>query len=162
VRRHRLNQIDNGLKMDSVNDFLSALHAGTRDGELYDDIYEGQHTGNMAADSWIKAFGGSSGGSSRRWVTAPSPGLATIREDGGDDEEHLDPDKSDSAKQIGPLDHLNSEIRPSTTSVRQFRVPRRTPKSEVSKREMQVSDSTPPTPPSGGDRSFDVAPEPPV
>jgi hypothetical protein len=128
-RRDRLNQESDTPKVDSLADFRSALQAGSRDGEFDDDIHKGKYTGNAAADSWIKAFGGSSGGANRRWMTAPSPGLATIREDGGDDdEEDAFEESSSPAKPFGPLDQLSSEIQPSKNPVRQFRVPKRSEK----------------------------------
>jgi hypothetical protein len=55
-------------------------------------------------------------------MTAPSPSLATIRKDGGDDEEEDMLEEGNYGNQFGPLDQLSSEIRPSTTSVGQFRV----------------------------------------
>ena len=161
-RRDRLHANDDTPKPDSVADFRSALNAGLREGEFDDEIHEGQHTtGNATADSWIKAFGGSSGGA-KRWMTAPSPGLATIQEDGGDDDE-LDPiEENAESRPVGPLDQLNSEIhtKPKKTPVRQFRVPKRTTKSsdESKKKEDLGNDSKGPFPPTGEELSFDLVP----
>ncbi|KAL3910931.1 MAG: hypothetical protein SGILL_007491, partial [Bacillariaceae sp.] len=164
-RRDRLNLNDDTPKPDSVADFRSALNAGLREAEFDDEIHEGQHTtGNATADSWIKAFGGSSGGGAKRWMTAPSPGLATIQEDGGDDE-GLDPvDETAESKPVGPLDQLSSEIhnKPKKTPVRQFRVPKRTAKSsgdDGSKTTDDLgNDSQGPFPPTGEELSFELVP----
>ncbi|KAG7374623.1 Dock homology region 2 domain containing protein [Nitzschia inconspicua] len=161
-RRDRQNLEDDTPKVDSLADFRSALHAGTRDGEFDDGIHKGQFTGNTAADSWIKAFGGSSGGASRRWMTAPSPGLATIREDGGVDEEEDEVDGDTASKLVGPLDQLSSEIRPSKNPVRQFRVPKRSKNSSSTSGEKldegAGNDSKGPFPPSGEELAFTLTP----
>jgi hypothetical protein len=163
-RRDRLNSNDKTPKPDSVADFRSALNAGLQDGVYDDEIHEGLHTtGNTTADSWIKAFGGSSGGA-KRWMTAPSPGLATIREDVGDDEELDTIEENTSTKQIGPLDQLSSEIlqQPKKTPVRQFRVPKRTAKPSsddgIKEKEDVGNDSKDPFPPSGEELSIDLVP----
>jgi hypothetical protein len=132
-RREKLRQNPEAPKVDSVVDFRSALEAGSRDSGYDDAIHEGQHSENVAAASWIKAFGGSSGGASRRWMTAPSPGLATIREDGGDDDEHNSFEEEPNAEMHGPLDQLSEIARPPKSTVKQFRVPKRFTKKENSK-----------------------------
>jgi hypothetical protein len=161
-RRDRLTHDIDTPRVDSVADFRSALQAGTRDGTFDDDIHKGQFAGSAAADSWIKAFGGSSGGASRRWMTAPSPNLATIREDGGDDEEQETVEEDNYGNQFGPLDQLSSEIRPSTTSVRQFRVPKRTktPQANDTSKEAEClgTDSKGPFPPSGEELHVELVP----
>jgi hypothetical protein len=95
-------------------------------------------------------------------MTAPSPNLATIREDGGDDEEQDTTEEEHHGNQFGPLDQLSSEIRPSTTSVRQFRVPKRTktpPTNDTAKQaECLGNDSKGPFPPSGEELSFELVP----
>jgi hypothetical protein len=93
-------------------------------------------------------------------MTAPSPSLATIRKDGGDDEEEDMLEEGDYGSQFGPLDQLSSEIRPSTTSVRQFRLPQRTkmpPTNDSSKQAESLGrrfERTISTPPSGEELSL--------
>lgn len=161
-RRDRLNNDIETPRVDSLADFRSALQAGTRDGRFDDDIHKGQFSGSAVADSWIKVFGGASGGASRRWMTAPPPSLATIREDGGDDEERDTFEEENSDNHFGPLDQLSSEIRPSTTSVRQFRVPKRARTSPMkdtsSQTESLVNDSKGPFPPSAEELNFVLVP----
>jgi hypothetical protein len=64
------------VKIDSKNDFQSALRAAASD----DDFDRPESDGAEAAQAMIQAFSGIGGGSSRRWMTAPSRGLSTIRE----------------------------------------------------------------------------------
>jgi len=129
-------------KMDTVNDFRNALQTGSSEKDLDDDMYEGKYKINVAAASWIKAFGGSAGGASRRWMTAPAPGLSTIQEDDGDDGEQKSGYKVDARRNQGPLDSLDSEIllptdakakSTSKRSVKQFRVPKLSSKSSPAK-----------------------------
>lgn len=123
--------VSDSPKVDSLTDFLSAMRAGNDDSEFDDQVYEGGHNGNLVAASWIKAFGGSSGGGSRRWMTAPSPGLATIREDGGDGEEEPEAVSGPGVPEENPepLDALDSEIvRPKPAPSKQFRRPKVTGK----------------------------------
>jgi hypothetical protein len=157
-RREKLSRNYDSPKIDSVTDFRSALEAGRRD-EDDDPVLEGKHVGNAAAASWIKAFGGSSGGRRRGFLTAPSPGLATIREDGDDD----DFDEATEDPQQGPLDSLNSEIKLSKTKapVTQFRIPKRSNTSPASdKPQIQPNEvgetnvQKPSFPPSGEDLEF--------
>jgi hypothetical protein len=100
-------------------------------------IHEGQFSGNDAAAAWIVAFGDSSGGNDRRWMTAPAPGLSTIQENAGDDEEHKSSDRKATEEKQGPLDSLDAEIVLSRDAeangskkrpVKQFRVPKRSTK----------------------------------
>jgi hypothetical protein len=157
-RRDRLTHDIDTPRVDSLADFHSALQAGTQDGTFDDDIHRGQSSENTAADSWIKAFGGLSGGTNRRWMTAPSPFLATIREDGDDDEQETVEEEKD-GNQVGPLDQLSSEIRPSTTSVRQFRVPKRTKTPPINNTPKQAeSFGSDPFSPSGEQLSFELTP----
>ncbi|KAL3925234.1 MAG: hypothetical protein SGILL_000547 [Bacillariaceae sp.] len=157
-RRDLLTQNVDTRKVDSLADFRSALNVGTRDGDYDDEIHEGQHTsGNATADSWIKAFGGSSGGA-KMWMTAPSPGLATIREDGGDDEEHDAFEDNITKKQVGPLDQLSSEIRPSAIPRKQFRVPKRSISDSTKPATDDGNDSKGPFPPSGEELTLDLTP----
>lgn len=118
-QRGRQNEKPTSLKVDSLTDFKSALEAGTREDGVEDEMYEGKQSGNLIAASWIEAFGGSS----RRWMTAPSP-LATIRED-ADDDEHVVRNTAQRGNQ-GPLDSLDAEIvRPSESVERkQMRIPK--------------------------------------
>jgi hypothetical protein len=64
------------VKIDSKNDFQSALRAAASD----DDFDRPESDGAEAAQAMIQAFSSIGGGSSRRWMTAPSRGLSTIRE----------------------------------------------------------------------------------
>ena len=136
-RREKLRQNSDAPKVDSVIDFRSALEAGSRDSEYDDAIHEGQHSGNEVAASWIKAFGGSTGGLRRGggFMTAPAPSLAPIREgeEFGEDEEQNEVEEEPKAELHGPLDQLSSEIvRPPKSTVKQFRVPKRSTKKEDS------------------------------
>lgn len=146
-------------KMDTVGDFMSALKAGSREKEFDDDVYEGKYSGNVVAASWIKAFGGSSGGSNRRWMTAPAPGLSTIQEN-----------PEDCDRKQGPLDSIGSEIHlskekkangTSKRSVKQFRVPKlaNAPSSEIkSSLDIFDNDSKGPFPPTiDSDQLIDLA-----
>ncbi|VEU36301.1 unnamed protein product [Pseudo-nitzschia multistriata] len=118
-------------KIDTVSDFRNAMQTGNRENEYEDDIHEGQFSGNAAAAAWIIAFGGSSGGSNRRWMTAP--GLSTIQEDTDDVDEHKTSGKKETKTKQGPLDALDSEIiltkekeanKTPKRPVKQFRVPK--------------------------------------
>jgi hypothetical protein len=116
------------IKMDSMTDFRCALEAGTRGADNADPLYEGStSSGSKAAMAMIKAFSGVSATGSRRWMTAPAPGLPTIREDSGvDDSVHTNIDTLESHKLVGPLDSLDSEIirPPPKTAIKQMRVPK--------------------------------------
>lgn len=72
-------QLDNAaqtkVKLDSKSDFQSALRAAASE----DDGDGFEADGSRAARAMIQAFGGMQGGS-RRWMTAPSRALSTIRE----------------------------------------------------------------------------------
>ena len=61
-------------------------------------------------------------------MTAPAPGLATIREDGDVDETNIGAESElpISRKPRGPLDSLDAEmfVKPSKSSVKQMRVPK--------------------------------------
>ena len=135
--REKLSNESKNQKMDTVNDFKNAIQTGNREKEYEDAIHEGQFSGNDAAAAWIVAFGGSSGGDNRRWMTAPAPGLSTIREDAGDDEEQKSSDRKATKETQGPLDTLDAEIILSKDAeandskkrpVKQFRVPKRSAK----------------------------------
>jgi hypothetical protein len=117
------------IKMDSASDFRSALEAGNLEAGN-DAMYEGPTNGGAsAAIAMIKAFSGTPMGS-RRWMTAPTPGLATIREDADGDNSGrgaLSISKNSPPKKSqGPLDSLDTELflRPSGSSVKQMRVPK--------------------------------------
>ena len=135
--REKLSNESKNQKMDTVNDFKNAMQTGNREKEYEDAIHEGQFSGNDAAAAWIIAFGGSSGGNNRRWMTAPAPGLSTIQEDAGDDEEQKSSDRKATKKTQGPLDTLDTELILSKDAeangskkrpVKQFRVPKRSAK----------------------------------
>ncbi len=116
------------IKVDSVTDFRSALKAGSDSVEDDGLLYDGSSTGSPAAMAMVKAYSGPQA-MSRRWMTAPSTGLATIRED-------IDDDADNSAKLLhkppqprkdkGPLDSLDTEllVKAPTSSVKQMRVPK--------------------------------------
>ena len=158
-------------KIDSVNDFKNAMQTGSREKEFDDDVYEGKYSGNVAAASWIKAFGGSSGGANRRWMTAPAPGLSTIEEDASDDEELKSSSKHETRRKQGPLDSLDSEILLSKEAkadsapkrpVKQFRVPKLSSKSsstnDGSSLDIFDNDSKGPFPPTiDSDQSIDLS-----
>lgn len=120
--------IDPSLRIDSVTDFRSALETGTREAESDDPLYEGSNKGGArAAMAMIKAYGGMSSSGSRRWMTAPAPGLATIREDSDAvDSEQKNVESFEPNNPAGPLDSLDSELflKNSRSSVKQMRVPR--------------------------------------
>jgi hypothetical protein len=120
-----------GLNIDSVTDFRRALEMGTREVGDYDSAYEGPtNSGEKVAMAMIKAYSGPSAGVTG-WKTAPTPGLATIKEDGDGDE----PEPALSALGMfqpknpkGPLDYLDAEqeyVNHSKGSVKQMRVPKR-------------------------------------
>jgi hypothetical protein len=158
-------------KIDTVNDFKNAMQTGSREKEYDDDVYEGKYSGNVVAASWIKAFGGSSGGASRRWMTAPAPGLSTIEEDTSDDEEQKLSSKNETRRKQGPLDSLDSEILLSKDAkadstpkrpVKQFRVPKLSSKSsstnDGSSLDIFDNDSKGPFPPTiDSDQSIDLS-----
>ena len=76
------------LKVDSKSDFQSALRAATA---AEDDFDRPESDGSRSANAMIQAFSGPSTGN-RRWMTAPSRALSTIREQ--DDSETDDPNSS--------------------------------------------------------------------
>jgi hypothetical protein len=128
------------VKVDSVSDFRSALQAGSTEMDGNDEVYEGPaSSGASAAIAMIRAFSGNPVGS-RRWMTAPSPNLATITEDydgdgeGGPNVSREELPAPESRKPAGPLDSLDTELflRPTGSSVKQMRVPK-TKKSVVAK-----------------------------
>ena len=67
----------------------------------------------------IKAFRSSSAGT-RRWMTGPAPGLATIREDSDGDE------SEQNVTAASPLDSLDTELflKPTKSPVKQMRFPK--------------------------------------
>jgi hypothetical protein len=125
-------------KVDTVIDFKNAMQTGNREKEYEDDIHEGQFSSSaQIAQNWINAFGDSSGGNDRRWMTAPAPGLSTIQEDAGDGEEHKSTERKSTTKKRVPSDALDAEIVFAKDSVandnkkppvKQFRVPKRSTK----------------------------------
>ncbi len=141
LRDKFLNE-SNGPKIDTVHDFKTAMQTGQKDFEE-DIIHEGQYSGNEVAASWIVAFGGSSAGNNRRWMTAPAPGLSTIQEDTNFDEDKNPRDQKPS-KVEGPLDSLDAEIVLSSNSgkkkpVTQFRIPKRSSKSSNDNQSLEKS-----------------------
>lgn len=139
--REKLTNDSKSPKMDTVHDFKNAMQTGNRENEYEDAIHEGQFSGNETAASWIVAFGGSSGGNNRRWMTAPAPGLSTIQEDTGYDEEQKYSDRKATKANQGPLDFLDKEMILSKDAaanggkkrpVTQFRIPKRTTKQSPS------------------------------
>jgi hypothetical protein len=116
------------IKMDSMTDFRALLERGNREASNDDAPYEAStSSGSKAATAMIKAFGGMSATGNRRWMTAPAPGLPTIREDSDvDDSKQTNIDTLQSHKPAGPLDSLDSEIlRPAPkASIKQMRVPK--------------------------------------
>jgi hypothetical protein len=119
---------DEPVKVDSVTDFRSALKVGSEWVEDDGPFYDGSSTGSRAALALVKAYSGPQA-MSRRWMTAPSPGLATIREDGDVDIDattNVLPELPQMRKEKGPLDSLDTElfITPAKSSVKQMRVPK--------------------------------------
>jgi hypothetical protein len=146
--REKLSSKSKTPKMDTVNDFKNAMQTGNRENDFEDLIHEGQFSGNDAAASWIIAFGGSSGGNNRRWMTAPAPGLSTIKED-ADDDDQKSTDRRATTERQGPLDSLDAEIIFSKDSasnsskkrpVKQFRVPKRSSTKQASSNDNQSLD----------------------
>ena len=118
---------DEPIKVDSVTDFRSALKAGFEEVDDDGPFYDGSSTGSNAALALVKAYSGPQA-MSRRWMTAPSPGLATIREDGddeGDSNANALLELPQTRKARGPLDSLDTElyINPAKSTVKQMRVP---------------------------------------
>ena len=147
------------VKVDSVTDFRSALKAGSEASEDDGLLYDGSNTGSPAALAMVKAYSGPQA-MSRRWMTAPSAGLATIREDADDDGDMMIGVLNEipkSRKDIGPLDSLDAErvVKASSSSVKQMRVPkikRKASDEESSATKTGTSEvATVPTPPLDGD-----------
>lgn len=125
---HGLAPHAESIKVDSVTDFRSALKAGSQEVEDDGPFYDGSSTGSKAALALVKAYSGPQA-MTRRWMTAPSPGLATIREDGDDDGDAnagILPELPETRKVKGPLDSLDTElyIKPAKSTVKQMRVPK--------------------------------------
>ena len=127
---HPPSSSNSNVKVDSVSDFRSNLEIGLQN-ETSDDSFDKPLTaGNV--QSLMQKFGGLSNSTGKkRWMTAPAPALATIRESEDDDSDALADDFSNlplphSSSLEGPKDELDSEIhRPDRkTSVRQMRVPK--------------------------------------
>ena len=143
------------VKVDSVTDFRSALKAGSEAAEDDGLLYDGSSTGSPAALAMVKAYSGPLA-MSRRWMTAPSAGLATIREDADDDGDTMTGSQIEvlkSRKDIGPLDSLDAEriVKASTASVKQMRVPKIKKKKsdeELSTKNVDNQDVAPPPYPS--------------
>lgn len=114
------------IKVDSMTDFRTALKAGSESVEDDGLMYDGSSTGSAAALAMVKAYSGPQA-MSRRWMTAPSPGLATIREDTDDDGESntmVVNEPQQLRKDKGPLDALDAELLvKSNSTVKQMRVP---------------------------------------
>lgn len=114
------------IKIDSKTDFQSALRAAASE----DDPDGAESDGGIAARAMIQAFNGTSAGN-RRWMTAPSPALSTIRETDDIDEEinakdseakltSTDPSLDQNQASVDGEIVLNAKKRP----VKQFRVPK--------------------------------------
>ena len=111
-------------RIETVEDFKKAVQASSFEKEDEDLILDNQSSGNETADAWLTAFRGSSGGRHRRWMTAPAPGLSTIREDAGDDEDQKNSERKGRKETQGPLDSLDAEIVRNTSKNRkQYRIP---------------------------------------
>jgi hypothetical protein len=112
------------VKIDSKNDFQSALRAATSD----DDFDRPESDGAGAAQAMIQAFGGIGVGSNRRWMTAPSRGLSTIRE--SDDGESFGNKMRENVESFSDeqaeTDSFDSELVLNATkrTVKQMRVPK--------------------------------------
>ncbi|KAL7581257.1 hypothetical protein ACA910_006028 [Epithemia clementina (nom. ined.)] len=119
------------LKVDSKSDFQSALRAATA---AEDDFDRPESDGSKTANAMIQAFAGSSSGS-RRWMTAPTRALSTIREqEDTDTEEPVSSLKDAQADVAGAgvppspeaMVGLDAEIvrNPPKKTVKQMRIPR--------------------------------------
>jgi len=118
------------VKVDSVTDFQSLLAQGLREEDSSDGFDAPLSQGNI--NSLVSKFGGLSGAGKKRWMTAPAPALATIREDSGDEadigmtSEELasTPSRFVSSRNV-PKDELDSEIYTQDKKVpsKKFRVP---------------------------------------
>jgi hypothetical protein len=73
------------VKVDSVSDFRSNLEIGLQNEESGDSFDKPLTASNV--NSLMQKFGGLSGTGKKRWMTAPAPALATIREGEDDDSE---------------------------------------------------------------------------
>ena len=119
------------LKVDSKSDFQSALRAATA---AEDDFDRPESDGSRSANAMIQAFAGNSTGN-RRWMTAPSRALSTIREMDDTDvdepivggrEETLGIEEPDTPQSSEAMASLDSEIvlNQPKSSVKQMRIPR--------------------------------------
>lgn len=109
------------VKIDSKTDFQSALRAA----ELDNDIDRPEGDGAAAAKAMIQAFSGNITGS-KRWMTAPSPALSTIREtEDSDDLEDLAGSVVPSRIPVQEMDILDQEFSLNAVKrpVKRMRVP---------------------------------------
>ena len=133
----------NEIKIDSKSDFLSAMRAGFSTGDA-DEVStpapspkdEAPNPGAESAKAMIKAFGSARG--NRRWMTAPTLALSTIRESddfegelsaAADDDELIDSSIKAVASSLASSsnDSLDDEMVIKTTNKakpRQMRVPK--------------------------------------
>ena len=123
------------MKIDTKSDFQSALRAAAAAPD--DTFHKSESDGRNKAQAMLDAFSGVSGGN-RRWMTAPTRALSTIREleDGDADEveatliasEGTSETRTDSMSSSGGShkDSLDEELVVSSPkkSVKQMRVPR--------------------------------------
>jgi hypothetical protein len=90
------------FKIDSKSDFQSNLWAGSAESLLVSPV-----SGSAAAQNMIHAFSGIGPSSRRKWMTAPSSGLATIHENA----DPVDPDLTEGSSLTG-LRAVVTEISP--------------------------------------------------
>jgi hypothetical protein len=93
------------VKIDSKSDFQNNLWTGSAESSTPPSV-----SGSTAAQTMIQAYSG--GPSNRRkWMTAPTSGLATIREDAGPIESDLDESAPDLGAVVTPLSPERPENR---------------------------------------------------
>lgn len=140
------NSLNPDVKLDSVSDFRSNLEIG-RQSETSEDGFDSPLTASNV-DSLMQKFGGLSGAGKKRWMTAPAPGLATIREseEGDGSESGMTAEDLGSlaikpGPSGGPKDELDSEIHFQTkkSSVKQMRVPKTRGKTPTIKEETDTA-----------------------
>ena len=91
------------FKIDTKSDFQSNLWAGSAESLLISPSV----SGSVAAQNMIQAYGGIGPSNRRKWMTAPSSGLATIHENA----DPVDSDLTESSSLTG-LDPVVTQISP--------------------------------------------------
>jgi len=92
---HEAVETTSEFKIDSKSDFQSNLWAGSAESSSLSSSV----SGSMMAQNMIKAYSGVGPSNRRKWMTAPTSGLATIQEDADQGES----DFNDSARDLGAV-----------------------------------------------------------